>query len=133
MTDIDERLLFELSTEIAPPKVFAVDGAEYRILGLEHIGREEEARVVALFARHTRLNERLDKEVKQETSEKVALAIHDTRMSIITALTDLPRDVAEKLPHSGQVKLLRFIAEELGGPDDDEETEVGEGGGDPDV
>lgn len=118
----EDRLLFELSTEIAPPVVFGVDGHEYHILGFEHMGKEEEARVMALFAKHRRLSDRLGETPNQAKAEQIALVLRDTRMLLISTLTDLPREVAEKLPMSGQLTILRFISQEAGvegGPDDE--------------
>ena len=127
MTYTDVSTLLELSTEIAPPTVFAVDGEEYRILGFEHMGKADEAKTLALFARHTRLNRRLEEGKKPTEAERIAMAIRDTRMDLISTLTDLPRGIAEKLPMSAQVKLLRFISKEAGAIGDDEDDEVGEG------
>lgn len=111
----DEYLL-QLSTEVEPPKIFTVDGEEYRILGLEHMGKADEARVLALFARNSKLNKRLeDDRLKTAQAEQVAAALRDTRIELLSTLTDLPKEIAERLPMSAQVKLFRFISKDSGG------------------
>lgn len=107
-----------LTTRIAPAKKFTVDGEEYQLLGLNHLSDEDENKVMALFARHSILlaqSENTDNLVK---GRDLAAKIRETRLSIISTLTDLPKDVAKALPLGQQVKLLETLQEIL---NDDEE------------
>ena len=122
------NVLFEISTEVTPTASFDVDGVLYKIKSSEHLSEAEEVRVNVLFARHVRLARLLDEEENEVKATKVATALRRNRMELLCTLTDLPRDVAERLPMSGQVKLLDYIRKEVSGePDDDEEGDV-EGG-----
>lgn len=116
--------LFDISTEVAEPIPFAVDGELYHIKGFEHMSRADEARTSALFARYNRLSRMLSEAKKQDEAERIAAAMYDLRMELLTSLTDLPRPVAEKLPMSGQTKLMTAIAKETG-----QEAGEDEGGG----
>lgn len=123
MTDA-RNVLFDISTEVAEPVPFGVDGDIYHIRGFEHMSKSEEAHVTALFARYNRLSERLADSKKRDEAERIALAMYDLRMELLTSLTDLPREVAERLPMSGQTKLMRAISRETGQGDDED----GDGG-----
>lgn len=125
-----DAALFELSTEVAPAKTFIVDADEYRFLNFDHLGKTDEARIMSLFAKHSRLTDMLNYEKNTAKSERIALALRDNRMELICSLTDLPRSIAEKLPMSGQVKLLTFIRKEVSGDNADGDDDDIEGGGD---
>jgi len=122
--DAKRSPLFDISTEVSEPVPFAVDGELYHIHGFEHMSRADEARTSALFARYNRLSRMLGEEKKQSEAERIAAAMYDLRMELLTSLTDLPRAVAEKLPMSGQAKLMTAIAKETG-----QEAGEDEGGG----
>lgn len=122
---MSDRLL-ELSTQIKPPAVFAVDGDEYRLLGFEHLGKSDEARATALFAKYGRLTRLIAREKSQPRAEKIAGAMYDVRMELMCTLTDLPREVAERLPMSQQTKLLTAIRQEIGEEDEDDLDGEGE-------
>jgi hypothetical protein len=124
--DAKRSPLFEISTEAAEPVPFAVDGELYHIHGFEFMSKAEEARTTALFSRYDRLSRRLEEAKSREDAERIAGAMYDLRMELLTTLTDLPREVAEKLPMSGQTKLMREISRETGQdaePEDGEEPE----------
>jgi len=106
--------ILSLSTEVVPPKKFEVDGVEYDLLGLEHLSEDEEARATAAFMRFGRLLGRLENSTNDRESQKIARALRTRRIELITQLTTLPLEVAEKLPLSGQTRLFRAIQEETG-------------------
>ncbi len=106
--------LFDISTEVAEAIPFAVDGELYHISGWEHMSRSDEAKTTAIFAKYNRLSRMLEEAKKREEGERIAAAMYDLRMELLSSLTDLPREVAEKLPMSGQAKLMNAIARETG-------------------
>lgn len=121
--------LFDLTTEVAPARIFTVDGVEYKLLGLEHLGKDEEARTQALFARYSKLASALPNANNRQKAERLAATMYDLRMELLCSLTDLPRDVAEKLPMSGQIKLMSAIASDV----EDEESDDEGAGADEDI
>ena len=118
MTD-EQSPLFAISTAVTPAVPFDVDGVLYRIKSAEHMSEEDEARINVLFSRHARLARRLDDEQDENKATKIAVALRKNRIALLCTLTDLPEDVAERLPMSGQVKLLDYIRKEVTGDSDD--------------
>jgi hypothetical protein len=110
---------FEISTAAKEPVLFTVDGKEYEILGFERQSKGVEAHLTALFARHSRLQERLAK-AKPEVAEKIGESLYDIRIEILTSLTTVPRDIVETIPRSGQIQLMNAIAKESGVTADDD-------------
>lgn len=116
-------ILLELSTHIREPKKFLVDGKEYQLLGLDHLGQADEVNVMALFARHTILAAELADSKEVKTGERVATRLKETRLSLLTKLTDLPLDIARKLPITAQVRLLETLEREVSEEPDAEDAE----------
>lgn len=113
--------LLTLSTEVAPAKKFMVDGEEYQLLGLDHLSADDEAKTMALFARHSLLASELEMTINTNKGTELALRLKKTRLQIITQVTDLPMDIAENLKVSGQVALLQAIQQELSANDEDDD------------
>lgn len=109
MTDV----LLALSTHIKEPKKFTVDGAEYKLLGLDHLSPSEETLTMALFSRHSLLGEELSMTRDTKKGQRVAQSLKEARLTLLTKLTDMPIDVARKLPITAQVKLLETIEQEV--------------------
>jgi hypothetical protein len=115
--------VLEVSTKVSDPKPFLLDGEKYHLLGLEHLSREVEAEVVALFAQYGRLSMRLEIEKKRETSKKIVEKMQVLREELLGALTDVPADVLAKLPVGAQVKILEALQSLVEGADADEDLE----------
>jgi hypothetical protein len=120
---MSDALALTLSTALAPAKKFSVDGEEYQLLGLDHLSGEDEARTMALFARHSLIASELELTSNTEVGTKLATRLKKTRVQIICQVTDLPQEVAEKIPVTGQVALLSAIQQELSGVEDDDDDE----------
>ena len=118
----DEGFSLALTTAVLPAKKFTVDGAEYEMLGTDHLSPDDEAQVLALFARHNILTMELDRERNPVKGKVIAERQRTARMAVIGKLTTLPPDVAGILPLSQQVKLLEAIREEVEQDDEDEEA-----------
>jgi hypothetical protein len=106
--------LLELSTQVAPAKKFTVDGDSFDLLSLSHVGKDEEARLMALYRRMERFSRSYDVSKNDQDAEKAANGIRSTRIEIICRFTTLPRHIAEALPLPAQVQLLQAIAAEMG-------------------
>lgn len=111
--------VIELTTEVEPARTFTVDGEEYQLLGFEHLSADSEAKLMGNLARfeRTQLQLQLTNDDKEATT--LAKRLRERRITLLTELTTLPRDVAEKLPLPSQVKLVR-VAQELVAPDGSE-------------
>lgn len=114
-------ILLELSTHIREPKKFTVDGREYQLLGLDHLGQADEVNVMALFARHSILAAELADSREVKTGERIATRLKETRLTLLTKLTDCPIDVVRKLPITSQVRLLETLERELSEAEEAEE------------
>lgn len=112
MTD-DNVMELELTTTASAPKMFTVDGDPYQMFTYEHLNKEQEAHVQALFRRHTREMNKLDSAMDDRTAETVAAKNRETRIDILCALTDVPREVTELLPQPAQARLMREIGSQL--------------------
>jgi hypothetical protein len=103
----------ELTTEVAAPYGFAVDGTAYELYTYEHLSKDQEARAQALFRRHTRENKKLADAQDDRSAEKWAAQNRETRIDILTALTNVPRDVVEQLPQPAQARLMKEIGKRM--------------------
>lgn len=114
--------VIELTTEVEPAKTFTVDGEEYKLLGFEHLSADAEAKLMGNLARfeRTQLQLQLTNDDKEATT--LAKRLRSRRITLLTELTTLPQEVAEKLPLPSQVKLVR-VAQELVTPGAGEDGE----------
>lgn len=108
-----------LSTALRPTKKFQVDGGEYEIFGIDHLSPDEEAEVMALFARYEALQDELSGQKNVTKGRGTAEQMRSTRVTILTKLTSLDRAKAGALKLSDQVKLLEVVQTELEADDDD--------------
>lgn len=112
-----------LSTVLTPTKKFKVDGVPYDLLGIDHLSSEEEAEVMALFARYESLQDELSGQKNTDRGKVTATHMRATRISILTKLTTLPKDVANKLPLTAQVRLLETVQAETEANEEDTPVE----------
>jgi hypothetical protein len=108
-----------LSTRVKPPKKFTVDKVEYDMLGMDHLSKDDETEVMALFARHSSISQELDMAPNVAKGKQAAERLRKCRYAIIAKLTTLPTDVAEKLPLFAQAQLLEEIETQMGSEDED--------------
>lgn len=106
--------LLTLSTEIKSPNTIDVDGKLYKVLSGEHLGRAEEAQLMALFREHDRHQLRLQRSKRRDEAEKAAGNMRDVRVEIITSLTDLPEKMVAGFGMSTQAQLMEICAKEMG-------------------
>jgi hypothetical protein len=106
--------ILSLSTTVEPPKTFEVDSESYDLLGFSHLSPEDEARAQALFARFFALNRALDNAPNEKQGESFAKRVREKRLQILTMLTTMPMEVAERLPLDAQAQVFRAVAEESG-------------------
>lgn len=104
------RSELDLTTEVPDPIPFTVDGESFKMFTYEHLSKDAEAHVQALFRRHVRETRRLAESKTDAEAERAASNNRVTRIEILCAMTDLPDDVAERLPASQQAKLMKAIA-----------------------
>ena len=117
-----------LSTAVAPPKQILLDGVEYDLLGADNLSPEQEAEAMALFSRHSLIQQQLDMTDRLTDGQAIAARLRTCRILILSKLTSIPRDVAEKLPLSVQVVLLQAIQTEMEAEPDDDMTPAAEDG-----
>lgn len=129
MTD---KTMLALSTAVRPARKFTVDGDEYLILGLDHLSADDESEAMALLSRHRLLQVELEQTSNVQKGKSIAARARTCRFQIICKLTNLEREVAQKLPLSEQALLMEAIYTEM--EDEEEEEPQGEPGtaGDPD-
>jgi len=101
------------TTSLSPTKKFLVDGEEFDLLGLDHLSDEEEAEVMALFARFNLLQEELAMTANVEKGKGVAAKIQTARLAIVCKLTSLTPEVAAKLSLPQVTKLMETIEAEI--------------------
>ena len=118
----------EITTAVAEPKKFTIDKHKYDLYSTDHLSPEQEAQVQALFARHDIIRTELDMARNTNQGRPLAESLRKTRLQIIGMLTNVTKDVLDKLPLSGQVKLLEAIQHEMAYAGDDDATP--EDGGD---
>ena len=124
--------LIALSTRLRPTKQFTVDGEPYELLTLHHIGKAEEARVQAYFARFSVLARKLSLANSDKEAEAFAERLRSTRIRILTALTTMPETLADRLPLPEQARLLEVVQRVYEGAEDDDDGESSEPRGDDD-
>ncbi len=113
-----------LSTRIKPARKFLVDGVEYEMWSMDHLSKEDEAMVMALFARHSIIGQELEMSPNVNAGVKSAQQLRTCRMSLLTKLTSLTHDVAAKLPIGQQALLLDALEEEMAPPQEGEDEAV---------
>ena len=102
--------LVTLSTQVAEPATVEIDDTEYKVLGEQNIGRAEEVTLMALFKQHEHAQRDFDTGRDKRKITSAAERMRNTRLEIITTFTDIPFDVADKLPLVAQAHLLDIIA-----------------------
>lgn len=107
--------ILELSTQVKPVSTFTVDGSSYDLLGLAHLSASDEAEVTAQLSRFEQIGLRLDRAKSDEEARKLAVELRKRRIRLITKMTTVPEDVAEKLPLEAQIKLFSAVRRELNG------------------
>lgn len=107
------EIALALSTEVAPAKKFTIDGEEYELLGTDHLSPSAEAEAMALFARHGVLQRDLDITPNVSKGKEIAERLRKCRILILSKLTTVPTETAEKLPLGAQVALLEAIQEQM--------------------
>lgn len=131
--------ILSLTTTIEPAKTFEVDGEAFQLLGFEHLSPEEEARATAAFTRFAQLDTRLSNAKSDAEAQQFATQLRKRRIQLITMLTTLPTEIAEKLPISAQTELFKAVQAENAAVDGDgfiagsigaDEEEIGAGGDD---
>jgi len=105
--------VMELTTTVADPATFTVDGDSYDMFTYEHLNKEQEAKTQALFRRHLRELNKLNTAADDRSAENAATKNRETRIDILCALTNMPRDVAEALPQPQQARLMREISSRM--------------------
>ena len=116
-------VVLALSTRVVPGKKFTVDGTEYQMLNMDHLSPEGEAKVMALFARHSNISQELELTSKVEHGEATAKRLRRCRMAILANLTDMPPDEIAKLPLGEQARLLEAIEADMSSDDQDDAPE----------
>lgn len=114
--------ILELSTIVAPPKEFTVNGDVFRMLGINHLSPADEATAIALFSRHTILQIEVEATKNVQTGAQKAALLRTCRLQILCKLTDMPMSLAEQLPVDQQVKLLEALQREIESADADDEA-----------
>lgn len=105
--------ILNLSTRVAPVKTFLLDGAEYKLFGIDHLSKDDETTVMALFARHGVLSMQLDGEANVDRGKRLAEALKATRHKLLRTLTTMPLDVVEELPEGAAAKIMEAMQDEL--------------------
>lgn len=119
--------MLALSTTVKPARKFTVDGAEYEMWSMDHLSKSDEAIVMALFARHSLIGQELEMSPNVAKGSATAERLRNCRLQLLTKLTNLPREVAEKLPISGQAQLLDALEDEMSAAEESEDENVAEG------
>lgn len=112
MTDPTKSVL-DLTTDVSTPTPFTVDGEPYNMFTYEHLSKEQEAHAQALFRRHSRELNKLNTATNDQSAERAADSNHETRVDILCALTDMPREVASTLPTPQQARLMKEISSRM--------------------
>lgn len=114
--------LLELSTTVEPSKTFTVDGEEYKLLTLGHLGPEQEAKTMGDSARFENILQRMARAGNDKDAERLAAQARRKRIDILTQLTTMPREVAENLPIPAQTQLFQAVQREALGEAGDDST-----------
>lgn len=110
----DNDYVLELSTTVLPGQKFSVDGDEYEMANPDSLSEDDESRVMGKFALHARTARRLDNARNETEARRFAKELRRSRIGLLVELTNLPNDVATKLPISAQNALIESISEALG-------------------
>ena len=122
--------MLSLTTALKPTTKFQVDGAQYEILGVDHLSPDDEAEVMALVARYGVLQSELEVQANVSKGKATALQLKSTRLTLLTKLTTLTQQVAARLPLTQQVRLLEAIQAEVEAEDENPAAPEPEAGGD---
>lgn len=115
--------LTTISTTLKETEYVDIDGEMYKIYGREHIGEEQEVELMSLFKRHERWQKQYETSKKDALVRDGAKGMRDARLEIITTFTDIPDEVASKIPLFAQAELLNVIAVEMGFASDEDSEE----------
>jgi hypothetical protein len=113
--------LLSLSTQLEPARKFLVDGLEYEILGIDHLGKADEAEVMARFSKYVQTANALSVAADLGKGTALAVSLRTQRIKILTMVTTLPADIADRLPTGPAVKLIEAVQEEFSENDPDSE------------
>jgi hypothetical protein len=119
---MDREVALVLSTRLKEPKLIQIDGEDFSLLGVDHLSPTEESEVMALFARYGYKAAELDAQPNVSKGKVLADAMKETRIVLITKLTDIPKAVALRLPLSQQVVLLETIQAQVQAVEDGDEA-----------
>jgi hypothetical protein len=122
---MSDTAVLALSTTVKPAKKFTVDGAEYEMWSMDHLSKTDEAQVMALFARHALIGQELELSPNVAKGSATAERLRTCRLQLLTKLTNLPREVADKLPISAQAQLLDALEDEMTPEAEDENVAEG--------
>lgn len=115
----------ELSTRVAPPKKFLVDGVEYELLGIDNLSADDEAECMARFSRYGQTSNALSIAEDLVQGKRLATSLRKQRTALLTKLTSLPKDVADRLPGPEAVKLITAAQQMMEeDPDADEKDDA---------
>ncbi len=121
-----------LSSKVAPAKLVKIDGEEYELFGTDHLTPNDEAEVMALFSRHSALQNELAITSNVAAGTAVAQKVRKARIAILAKLTTIPRAQLDKYPTGLHVALLEGIQTEIDAEADldltDEEGETADSG-----
>lgn len=106
--------ILELSTQVEEAKTFTVDDEEYKLLGLEHLSDDDEAKATAAFTRFAQLLRALDRAGSDQAATRLSKQLKQRRVELITMLTTIPEEIVKTLPLSAQIKLFRAVQQEIG-------------------
>ncbi len=109
------RAIIDLSTAVEPTFTFTVDGEPYELRTVSHLSKVEEARLRSLTKREEYILNQVD--ALNPNNEKQMIVLHeklfDVRVSLITMMTNLPTEIADKLGPMKQQKLVELIGLEV--------------------
>lgn len=101
-------------------------GERYNIKSSGQIGQATEEELLAKFQMLTFFSGKLDQSKNEDEARKWAAKLRDAQVGICSVLTDIPENVAARIPMSGRVQLMDILADEAGfntNKDDDEDDD----------
>lgn len=104
---------FSLSTIAEPAAIFEIDGDQYALYGLRGLNRETEAKLHWLFRRHMRVASELQSVEHEAKAMELALALRDIEVEVITSMTNVPRELAERLGLEARAILFNYLGQHL--------------------
>lgn len=119
--------ILSLSTQVEKPKTFTVDDIEYDLLGLAHLSATDEAEVTAFLSRFEQAGTKLDRAKSDSDAVRFAQDLRKRRIGLITKMTTIPVEIAEKLPLAEQIKLFAAVRDELSGDADVDSVGIDDG------